>query len=62
MPPFAGYGLGFFISFKLFAMLTFECYWFYKFRYIQNTKRYDKTEAIFSRGGHMNFLLLGTKL
>ena len=61
MPPFAGYGLGFFISSKLFAVLSFECYRFYKAHYVQNTKRYDKTETISGRGAYMNFLLLDIK-
>ena len=50
MPPFAGFGLRFFISTKLFAALSFEYDVFFEGHYIKNTKRYDKTEAISSQG------------
>ena len=62
MSPFAGYDLRFFISRKLFAATSFEDHLFFKGHHIENIRRYDKTKVISSKGGHMNFLVLCTKM
>ena len=61
MSPFAGYGLRFFTSPKLYTVISFKHFPFVKDHYFEGTLRYDKTNAIFNEGGHVN-CLLGTIL
>ena len=53
MSPFAGYGLRFFTSPKLYTVISFKHFPFVKDHYFEGTLRYDKTNAIFNEGGDM---------
>ena len=48
MSPFAGYGLRFLTSPKLYTVISFKHFPFVKDHYFEDTLRYDKTNAIFN--------------
>ena len=62
MSPFAGYDLRFVISPNVFDVMTFEKQMIFEACSSKKFARYEKTKVISSKGGHMNFLVLCTKM
>ena len=61
MPPSTEYGLRFVISHHAFDVITFETQVTFEAYHSKKFWRYEKTKAISSEGGYMNFLVLCIK-
>ena len=56
-----GYGIYFVLSLRVFDVTAFEKPAIFEAHHSKKFRRYEKTKAICSKGGHVNFLVLCIK-
>ena len=61
MFPLTGYGIYFVLSLRVFDVTAFEKPAIFEAHHSKKFRRYEKTKAISSKGGYMNFLVLCIK-